>query len=107
MRPTRWPSAAEERGDARYAVLARLVRATAHARLGEPVDEPALAADLDALPEVAALEGWWLAADVADATGSPHARATARAAGRARGPRGRRARRGLPAGWWPGVSAEA
>ena len=26
---------------------------------------------------MAALEGWWLAADVADATGSAHARATA------------------------------
>ncbi len=33
-------AAAEERGDARYAVLARLVRATAQARLGAPVDEP-------------------------------------------------------------------
>ena len=37
-----------------------------------------LAADLDRLGDVAALEGWWLAADVADATGSAHARATAR-----------------------------
>jgi hypothetical protein len=70
-------AAAEERGDARYAVLARLVRATAQARLGEPVDEALLAADLDALAGVAALEGWWLAADVADATGSAYARATA------------------------------
>ena len=69
--------AAEERGDARYAVLARLVRETSHARLGQPVDEPVLTADLDALPEVAALEGWWLAADVADATGSAYARSTA------------------------------
>ncbi len=70
-------AAAEERGDARYAVLARLVRATAQARLGEPVDESRLAADLDALVGVAALEGWWLAADVADATGSTYARSTA------------------------------
>jgi DNA-binding SARP family transcriptional activator len=70
-------AAAEERGDARYTVLARLVRATAQARLGEPVDEAVLASDLDALAGVAALEGWWLAADVADATGSAYARATA------------------------------
>ena len=56
---------------------ARLVGATAQARLRVPIDEPLLAADLDALAEVAALEGWWLAADVADATRSPHARATA------------------------------
>ncbi len=70
-------AAAEDRGDARYAVLARLVRATAQARLGGPLDEPLLAADLDALAGVAALEGWWLAAEVADATGSAYARATA------------------------------
>ena len=70
-------AAAEERGDARYAVLARLVRATAQARLGEPVDEALLTADLDRPAGEAALEGWWLAADVADATGSAHARATA------------------------------
>jgi DNA-binding SARP family transcriptional activator len=68
---------AEERGDARYAVLGRLVLGTARARLGEPVDRERLTADLDHLGEVAALEGWWLAADVADATGSPYARATA------------------------------
>jgi hypothetical protein len=70
-------AAAEDRGDARYAVLGRLVRATALARRGEAVDAPALDADLDALPGVAALEGWWLAADLADATGSEHARAVA------------------------------
>ena len=69
--------AAEERGDARYVVLGRLVRATARARLGASVDQAALAADLDALAGVAALEGWWLAADVADATGSGQARVTA------------------------------
>ena len=92
-------AAAEERGDARYAVLGRLVRATAQARLGpRRSTTPRLAADLDQLAEVAALEGWWLAADVADATGSAHARAVADAAGRARRPRGRRARRGVPAG---------
>ena len=70
-------TAAEERGDDRYAVLARLVRTTAAARLGERLDLPQLDADLDRLADVAALEGWWLAADVADATGSPHARSTA------------------------------
>ncbi|WP_281689977.1 BTAD domain-containing putative transcriptional regulator [Pseudonocardia thermophila] len=70
-------AAAEGRGDARYAVLARLVRAAADARLGRPADAARLAADLDRLGEVGALEGWWLAADVADATGSGHARAVA------------------------------
>lgn len=68
---------AEDRGDRRYAVLGRLVRATAQARLGESVDQERLDEDLDRLPGVAALEGWWLAADVADATGSQHARAVA------------------------------
>ena len=70
-------AAAQARGDARYAVLARLVRATAQARLGQAPDLAQLGADLDALGDVAALEGWWLAADVADATGSAHARASA------------------------------
>jgi hypothetical protein len=70
-------AAAEGRGDARYAVLGRLVRATAQARLGSSVDQDALTDDLDRLADVAALEGWWLAADVADATGSAHAQATA------------------------------
>ncbi len=70
---------AEARGDARYVVLARLVRATASARLGIPVDAAELTADLDALAGLAALEGWWLAMDVADATGSGHARAVATA----------------------------
>jgi hypothetical protein len=70
-------AAAEERGDERYAVLGRLVLGTAQARHGDPVDQDLLAADLDRLADVAALEGWWLAADVADATGSPHARAVA------------------------------
>jgi hypothetical protein len=69
---------AEERGDLRYAVLGRLVRATAQARLGETIDQERLDTDLDRLPGVAALEGWWLAADVADAAGSQHARAVAR-----------------------------
>jgi hypothetical protein len=70
-------AAAEGRGDARYAVLGRLVRLTANARLGRTVDNARLGTDLDQLGEVAALEGWWLAADVADATGSPRARAVA------------------------------
>lgn len=59
--------AASGRGDDRYRVLARLVHATAS---GQPAD----GADLDRLAEVAALEGWWLAADVADATSDDHAR---------------------------------
>ena len=70
-------AAAEERGDERYAVLARLVRATGQARLGEPVDDEPVTRDLGRLGEVAALEGWWLAADVADATGSGAARVAA------------------------------
>jgi hypothetical protein len=70
-------TAAEERGDARYAVIARLVRATALARLGEPVDVLQVSADLAALEDVAVLEGWWLAADVGDATGLPQAAETA------------------------------
>ncbi len=93
-------SGAEERGDLRYAVLGRLVRATAEARLGEPVDAPALAEDLDRLPAVAALEGWWLAADVADATDSQHARVMAQQLGEpwpARPASGARP----SAGWWP------
>ncbi|WP_169576401.1 ATP-binding protein [Nocardioides halotolerans] len=69
--------AAEERGDARYAALGRLVRAVAQARSRTAYDDATLTADLDALAAVAALEGWWLAADVAEATGSEHARATA------------------------------
>ena len=39
-------AAAEERGDQRYAVLGRLVRATALGRLGETVDLPQVTADL-------------------------------------------------------------
>jgi hypothetical protein len=53
------------------------VRATALARLDRPLAPASVSADLDRLGEVAALEGWWLAADVADATGSDAARATA------------------------------
>jgi hypothetical protein len=68
---------AEDRGDLRYAVLGRLVRATALARLGESVDGQQVTADLAALEDVAALEGWWLAADVGDATGLPQAAETA------------------------------
>jgi hypothetical protein len=47
------------------------------ARRGQAVDGAAVDADLDALAGVAALEGWWLAADVADGTGSDHARTVA------------------------------
>ncbi len=66
---------AEERGDERYAVLGRLVRAVVH---GSRADRAQLHLDLAALDGLGALEGWWLAADVADATGSTFARATAR-----------------------------
>ncbi|GAB3260259.1 ATP-binding protein [Nocardioides dilutus] len=70
-------AAAQERGDARYAVLGRLVRATALARLGESVDLEQVTADLATLEDVAVLEGWWLAADLGDATGLPQAAETA------------------------------
>ena len=61
--------AAGDRGDARYAVLARLLVTRAAARLGERVDPLAVQADLVMLPTVAGLEAWWMAADVADDTG--------------------------------------
>ena len=41
------------------------------------MDLPQVTADLSSLDEVAALEGWWLAADVADATGLVEATDTA------------------------------
>ena len=67
-------AAAEGRGDERYAVLGRLVRAVVQ---GSGTDQAQLHLDLAALDGLGALEGWWLAADVADATGSDHARASA------------------------------
>jgi hypothetical protein len=56
---------AKARGDARYAVLARLLAARAQALDGERVDPAALEGDLDRLEHVAGMEGWWMAADVA------------------------------------------
>jgi DNA-binding SARP family transcriptional activator len=69
--------AAEARGDRRYEVLTRLVGAVASARLGTAYDVDAVDRDLDRLAEVAALEGWWLAAELAEASLSSHARAVA------------------------------
>jgi len=68
------------RGDVRYSTIARLMHARAQARLGEAVDEQQVHADLERLPEVAAIEAWWLAADVAADTGLEHGMAVARAA---------------------------
>lgn len=62
-------SAAEARGDARYATIGRLLVARASGRLGLAVDDAAVLRDVAALPGLAALESWWLAADVADDTG--------------------------------------
>ncbi len=58
------------RGDARYAVLGRLLAARAAARIGERIHVDALEADLSRLHHVAGLEAWWMAADVAADTGS-------------------------------------
>ena len=62
-------AAAEDRGDARYATIGRLLVARASGRLGLPVDQAAVLRDVESLQRVAALESWWLAADVADDTG--------------------------------------
>ena len=70
--------AAGARGDARYAVLGRLVAARAAARIGEGIDVDALDADLSGLHHVAGLEAWWMAADVAADTGSELAAVIAR-----------------------------
>jgi DNA-binding SARP family transcriptional activator len=69
--------AAEQRGDQRYAVLGRLVRTRARSRSGQGYDEQQTAADLDRLVEVAALEAWWVAAEVAADTGLAQATAVA------------------------------
>jgi tetratricopeptide (TPR) repeat protein len=50
--------AADTAGVPRYAVPARLLAARARAKLGEPVDLDAVAADLDTLAKVVALEAW-------------------------------------------------
>ncbi len=59
-------TAAAERGDERYATLARLAGARATAITGGVVDLDAVDADLDRLPRVAALEAWWTTALVVD-----------------------------------------
>lgn len=56
---------AERLGVPRYAAPARLLVARARAHAGEPVDLDIVATDLDALDRVAALESWWITADVA------------------------------------------
>ena len=76
-------TAATRGGDRRYQVLGRLLRETAEARhrpgpvRPDPARSDRLDSDLALLGEVAALEGWWIAADVAEATGSDSARRTA------------------------------
>lgn len=72
--------AAAGRGDVRYATITRLVDARAQAGLGQTVDEQQVHADLERLAEVAAIEAWWLAADVAADTGLEHGLTVARAA---------------------------
>jgi tetratricopeptide (TPR) repeat protein len=71
---------ATARGDLRYATIGRLVQARALARLGRAVDEQQVNAELDRLSGAAAIEAWWLAADVAADTGLEHGLAVARAA---------------------------
>lgn len=70
--------AASGRGDVRYGTIARLMLARAQARLGQAIDEEQVHADLDRLAEVAAIEAWWLAADVAADTGLDHGMTVAR-----------------------------
>ena len=70
--------AATRGGDRRYQVLGRLLRAAAEGRRRPGSVRPdLLEPDLALLGEVAALEGWWIAADVAEATGSEVARRAA------------------------------
>ena len=71
---------AAARGDVRYATIARLMHARAQARMGGAVDEQQVHAHLERLPEVAAIEAWWLAADVAVDTGLQHGLTVARSA---------------------------
>ena len=71
---------AERRGDLRYATVAHLVLARAPARLGQRFNKAQRTNHLDRLPTVAAMEAWWLAADVAADTGQEHGFAVSRAA---------------------------
>lgn len=70
-------TAAEGRGDARYATIGRLLIARARGRLGLAIDDALVLHDVAALAGLAALESWWLAADVADDTGLAAARSLA------------------------------
>jgi DNA-binding SARP family transcriptional activator len=57
-------------GARRYTVLARLLGAEARLASGGKVDEDAVGADLVGLGDVAALEAWWITADIARAARS-------------------------------------
>jgi tetratricopeptide (TPR) repeat protein len=61
----------------RYVVLARLVLARCRFAAGEPEDLDEVGRLLERLDEVAGLEAWWLAAEVAAAAGVDRWRATA------------------------------
>ena len=62
-------TAAEARGDLRYASMARLHVVLARMQCGDPVDPAAVLADAGIVARVAMPEAWRLAADVADALG--------------------------------------
>jgi hypothetical protein len=64
-------------GAGRYADLAHLLGVRAAAALGAPVDVPATAGVLQRLRDRAGLEAWWVAAEVAAATGVDAFRAVA------------------------------
>ncbi|MCU1360124.1 MAG: hypothetical protein JWN99_1413, partial [Ilumatobacteraceae bacterium] len=71
-------TAAQERGDLRYASMARVQVALARLRSGQPVDAEASLADIGIVARVAAPEAWRLAADLADALGDDRGGASAR-----------------------------
>lgn len=68
---------ARELSASRYVVLARLVQARSRMTAGEPEDLDEVGRLLDRLVEVAGLEAWWLAAEVAAETGVDAWRVTA------------------------------
>jgi DNA-binding SARP family transcriptional activator/tetratricopeptide (TPR) repeat protein len=70
-------ASATDRGDRRYAVLGRLIRAIAESGRGAPPDVAAVEHDLDRLAHVAVIEGWWIAADLAAVSGLSKAEAVA------------------------------
>lgn len=67
---TRVHTAAAARGDRRYRTIGGVLQATALARAGVSYDVDDVRRQLALLPEVAALESWWLAAELAAATSS-------------------------------------